>query len=927
MGRFSDLHFDDIYVTVLSHSKPRNTRESYVSIMVKRDDSIPADENENATFSRSDVKVRTWLYHMPDEPSCVESNNLISDNHNELNTTDINENDKSNRRNRRKESLNKQSIDNMEDTNTEDTSCIRKGSLEARKLNEEIKTDSATTIELKYKAFHATIREKIHTSKSDVEKTNNQNNSSLTTVNDQTRQISAINNSISSTSSAFAVQSSSADWTRMIEFGKETKRGKKRKMKKLNVSTEKNKDTPRIIENVTLSPSKKYNLTKIVTNNNNKKKKNNQKKNAIDKNLDLSNAKVMPSKVLSETDTRNQKESAKDNANSSTLLSPNHLSIKMQEEENERIRITNLSSNQVNEIIGFENVNKNFQASQNRCREESAEIIVEHYDSLLPSPKKLTILTPQKLNESVREHEIIRDIAQTPPVDNFGNSSPTENRTSELERNNNTQRTLEEVVSSQSLQSPISKARLSLKRKSGIEDKKKTDSPLLDQVPLIRKLSISEKDDINDRKYIYSYPLSKGGKLFDRLSNVKRDLNLEIIDEDQLQTNRNRILDSALLKKTTDQNASKIICQQKLINHPTTSKKSSKNIKNQRRPVKFLQKGTMIRRRNVKYFYLGTTKRESAQVCNMASVYNMQQSISKFDMLQYNIMNMSCNLARSPNRSNDSQDIMDITVMENISSVTQTISRDVELSAASPHPREISAASMPKKDIDHQKKTTMIEDNTEKSAQSPHKTPHASNSVIKKISHVYSATSNSIKLLSPDKDSQLKFLAIDSPMSEHGESRRANSTRQQSELEKPVHTEENNFPKAKNSHFAASTSKAQELFIENFDRKKRTRYINDKELFDDNKNDNSSDSASDSGRHRIKRDKYNRSSKNAGSSLDTSKKHRSNSSDDQDVIEIISLDSKEQDTRTRKFRRILQISSSDTESESTEHIARNCKRY
>ncbi|XP_011266389.2 breast cancer type 1 susceptibility protein homolog isoform X1 [Camponotus floridanus] len=911
----------DSNIDICSHSKPRNTRESHTSIMIKRDDSIPADENENAIFSRPDVKVRTWLYHMPDEPSCVKSNNLISDNHNELNTTDINENDKSNRRNRRKESLNKQNIDHMEDTNTEGTSRIRKENLETKKLNEEIKTDSATTIGLKYKAFHATIREKLRTSKLNIEKTNNQNNSSLTTVNDQTCQISTINNSISNTSSAIAVQSSSADWTRMIEFGKATKRGKKRKMKKLNVSTEKNKNTPRIIENVTLSPNKKYNLTKIVpNNNNNKKKKNNQKENTIDKNLDLSSTNVMPSEVLSETDTRNQKESAKDNANSSTLLSPNQLSIKMQEEENERIRTMNLSSSQLNEIIGFENVNKNCQASQNRCREESPEIVVEHYDSLLPSPKKLIILTPQKLNESVREHEIIRDIAQTPPVDNFGNLSPTKNRTFELERNNNTQRKLEEVASSQSLQSPISKARLSLKRKSGIEEKKKTDSPLLDQVPLIDKLSIIEKDNINDRKYSYSYPLTKDGKLFDRLSTVKRDLNLEIIDEDQLQTNRNRIFNSALVKKTTDQNASKIICQEKLINHPTTSKKLSKNIKNQRHPVKFLQKGTMIRRRNVKYFYLGTTKRESAQVCNIASVCNMQQSISKFDMLQHNIMNMSCNLARSPNRSNDSQDTMDITVMENISSVTQTISR--ELSAASPHPREISATSMPKKDIDHQKKTTMIEDIAKKSAQSPHKIPHVSNSAIKKISRV-SGTSNSIKLLSPDKDSQLKFLAIDSPMSEHGESGRANSTRQQTELKKPVHAKENNFPKAKNSHFAASTSKAQELFIIDFDRKKRTRYISDKELFDDNTND--SDSASDSGRRRIKRDRYNRSSKNAGSSLDASKKHRSNSAD-QDVIEVISLPSKEQDTCTRKFRRILQISSSDTESESTEHIARNCKR-
>lgn len=906
MRRFSDLHFNNVYVTVLSYSKPRDTRESNTSITVKNDPF--SAENENAIFSRSDVKVRTWLHYLPDEPSCTESNNLTFDNYNELNATDINENDKSNKRTRQKRNSNKQNIDHMEDT---DTSRIRKGSLEARKLNEEVKTDFATKIELKYKAIHAIIREKDKkdASKSGVENTSNRNNSSLTIVNNQTRQISEINNSISSTTSAFAVQSSSADWTRMIEFGKETKRGNKRKMKKLNVSTEKNKDTPRIIENVTLSPNKKYNLTKIVTNSNmSKEKQNDQNENAIDKNLDLSNAKVMSSEVSNEIDTC-KKESIKDNINNLTLLSPNHLSIEMQEKENEHI---NLSRNQVNEIIGFENVNKNFQASQNHCREESAEIVIER-DSLLPSPKKLIVLTPEKLNESVREHEIIRD-TQT-PVNNFENSPPA------------TQRTLKEVACSQSLQSPVSKAKLSLKRNSGI--KKKTDSPLLGQVPLISKLSIIEKDDIDDRKNVDS-PVLKDGKLFDRLTTIKRDLNLEIIDEDQLQTNRDRILGDASLKRTTDENASRVTYQKKLVNHPMTSKKSLKNIKNQRHLVKFLQMGTMIKRRNVKYFYLGTTKRKqliSAQVCNIGSVYNMQQSISKFDMLQYNIMNMSCNLARSPNRSNDSQDTMDITVMENISSVTQTNSRDAELSAASLLPREISATLMPKKDIDHQKKSTTIENITKKSAQSPHKTPRAGNSAIKKISHVYSRTSNSIKLLSPDKDSQLKFLTIDSPMSEHEESRRANSTRQQSELEKPIHTEENNFSKAKNSHFAASTSKAQEPFIENFDREKRTRYISDKELFDDNSNDNSNDSASDSGRRRIKLDKYNRSSKNAGSGLDVSKKLRLSSSDDQDVIEVISLDSKDQDTHTRKFKRILQISSSDTESESTEHVTRNCKRY
>lgn len=801
--------------------------------------SLPADE----TFSRSDVKVRTWLHYLPDN---VTENNasLISNKDNILDATDeIHKNDKSSRLSRRKKQI-------TDCTDHIDTSRMSKDA-RTKQFDEVINIDSATTSKLKYKMTHARVHAKIHkedASKSDIEETNDRNNSS--TENDQTRQ--PINDSISNAS---AIASCSTDWTRMIEFGKETKRGKRRKMKKLNVSTEKNKELPRIIENVALSQNKKYDLAKIAVDHNMSKKENSRKQDAIDQSL--SNAKVITSKASNKTDTHKQKESAKNKTNNSsaslTNPSPETPLYVMLEEQGKRIPIINLNSKQVSNIVDIENVNKDSQASQNRCKEEDVEMISEDYDSLLSSPKRLTL---KKFNKSVNEHvEKIRDITQT-SVNNSESLSPfitAKNRTPEPEENNSIRKTLGEVASFQAPQSPISKIRLSLKRKLGIDDNKRTGSPPLSHISLIERLS------------------------------TKKDMD---------RTN----VDSSISKNNL---------------------------------VKFFQMGSMIRRRNVKYFYSSTTKREQsmpAQIQN-TSVCNMQQSISKSEMKQ-SIGNVSCNLLRIPDRSNEPQDMIDITMMKDIGFVIQAVSKDAKLPTASPH-RKVSAISTPKKDIDHhlnRKKTATIEDTTEKSAQSVHETPRADDSTIQGISRVHSRTLNSIKLLSPDKDSQLKFLAIDSPMSEHGESRRASSTRQQSELEKPVHTEGNNFSTMKNSHFAASTSKAQErLSIENSDKKrKRMGYTGDKELFDDGGNDDSNDSASDNDRRRIKLDRYNKSSKNIGSSLEGANKKRSSFSN---AIEVILLDSEKQDTRARKFKRVLPISISDTESESTEHIAKNWKRY
>ncbi|XP_072746139.1 uncharacterized protein [Anoplolepis gracilipes] len=1001
----------DSNIDILLHSKPRDTRESYSSEVHH---SFPADENDNAIFSRSDVKVRTWLHHLPDELSFAENTaNLIFDNDNKKDAIDEihdNKDDKSNKTSRFKKQI-------MDDINVGAGTSRASKDTRAKQFDEVIKTNFGRADELKYKTIHARVRTrafKENASKSDIEKTNNQNNSSLTTGNDQTCQILTINDSISNTTSTSALQSSSADWSRMIEFGKETKRGKKRKMKKLNVSIEKTKDLPRIIKNVTLSPSKKYNLAKIATGNDMNKKEKNSTQDAIDENLDLSNAKVIGSEVSSKAGSHNRKESTKNKTNSSTLSPTNHSLTEtydvMQEEENKQMYIENLNSNQVNEIIiGSENINKNSRVSQNWSCEENTEIAVEYCDS----PKRLTVLTPEKLNESV--HGIIHDMHT--PASKCGNTSPPETRTPEA-KNNSIQRISGEVASSKSSQSPLSKARLSLKRNPEIGDNKKTDSPLLSIVPLIDKLPIikTDKDDCEN----VDSPVSKNEKPFDRLTAIRRDLNLELIGENQRHITWDTILNDGLPKRTTGENVSRIICQDEKFNHPTTSKQSE-NIKNQTCSVKFLQIGTMIRRRNVKYFYSSTIKREQsipAQV-QITPVCNMQQSISKSEI--EHIANMSCNLARSIDESNESQDILDITVIENIHPLTKAVLKNIELSTAVSPRKGLLTTSTPKKeDIDHHLNKKKIA-TTEENVQSLCKTPRTNSSAIREISRVRSGTSNSIKLLSPDKDSQLKFLAIDSPMSNHGESRRANSKPQQTELEKSVNkgnnfskvknsqfeesmskaqepsvenfdkkrkrmrytsdkelldddridysndsasdngrrgikldrysrssknaesgldanskqqqteleksvTKGNNFSKVKNSQFAESTSKAQEPSVENFDKKrKKMRYTSDKE-FDDDRTDYSNDSASDNGRRGINFDRYSRSSKNAESGLDANKKHRPNSPDDQNIIEIISSDSEKQDTHTRKFKRILPISSSDTESDSTEHVARNCKR-
>jgi len=833
---------------------------------------------------------------------------------------------------RRPSHARKRSTDCPESINKDTLSQVNKG---ARQTDEVIEIDSNAS-ELKYNATHARIRARenheknVRKTKSNIEKTVSQDSSSSShkTAYDQVHQISAP--SCLSTSTSAITEQSSANWSRMMEFGKEMKRARKRKVRKLDVSTKKNNNPPRIVENIMLSPSSRYDTTRIARNKNeketnvsNRSESNDWKQDAIDESLDLSDA-----KLLSETDTRELFDKGK--ADCSKLTYPTMNTSYITLEEGRQIGIINVN-NGTNKIVD-ENIAKD---SQNRHREENA---ADYRDSSLQQ-KELTLLTPEKPNESVHEHEIIRNVSQT-SADNFGSSSclPAEKRTPGPRETNNVQETSNGAASSQFQSWTPNKARLSLKRKPGIDDNKCIDSPPLSELPLSHRFSIGKHEEYIARKIVDS-PVSKDDELFDRLKVVKRDLNFKIrkdqqrIDRDAVRANVSK---NIIEVKDNNGNVSGIVRKDRKLGRnftgeSTVSKKSfstkSKIVENQGRRslVKFTQSGSLIRRLNVRYFFLGTTKRELSMPAEVrvSPVYNMQQSISRSEV----------HVAISPQPWNDMQNSSNI-VMENISFTSDSNSNEV-ISKEFPATSICRASATPEKDIEsrlNKKKSAMIvqsstnanqrsdksvENVAEKVAQSPHRTSRP-DTIHRTISRTHPGTSNSIKLLSPDKDSQLKFLKIDSPMSERKESRRAN-------LIKLVN-ERNNFSE-KNSCLAASTSdKAQESFIKNpCKKRKRIRCANDKESFDDESSDGSDDSnglMSDSSRTTIIRVKCSESSKKAGSSrLDANKKRRLSSSDDQD-IEVISV-SKKQDAPERKFK----TSSSDTESESATHATKNLKRY
>lgn len=885
------------------------------------------DENDDAIHSPSDIKVRTWIHSVIDIPE----DNWIAGNEIEEKARPMNpisdDNGKSDGTgevyydaSRRPSQDKKQNTDCPERVDEDNRSQMNKG---ARRIGEVIEIDSAASAGLKYNASHARIRakesrEKIARSRSDIEETVSQDNSSSTTVHDGTDRIAtSAPSSLSATSSSAITEQSTANWSRVIEFGKEMKRGRKRKIKKLNVSTEKKKKALRIIENVRLSPSSSRTLlgyasaktattcdkSEKETNVSNRSESNERKQDEIDKGLDLSDTKV---KSLRENQIESHNKDKNDSLKSISTMNSSYIML----EEGRKIHIMNLDNDQMNKIIGVENAAEDSHCSRNR-REENA---ADYPDS---SQKRLTVLTPEKLNKSVRE--MIHDVSPT-SADNFSSSSclSTEKQTPGPRETNNVRGT-----SSAASPQSSSKGRLSLRRKPETGNNR-IDSPLLSHFPLSYRLSIG-KDDIGDRKDVKS-PVSMDGELLNRLKVVRRDLGFKLIREDQ--SDQDMVPVHGRLKninelEDNDGNVSGIVRQDGKSNREfTTSKKSvtkSRNVENQGRqsPVKFMQLGTLVRRRNIKYFHLGKTKHELSMPAEVPviPVYNMQQLVSKSEAISSNPWN------DSQSSSNEGEN----TCLTSSSNLDQAASKEFPAASC-----EATATSKPIKDsrLNRKKNATIvhslnanqqsdksIENVAEESTRSFHKMSRADKSAIHgTISHTHPGTSNSIKLLSPDEDSQLKFLKIDSPMSEREELRRASSIKSA--------IKGNNFPEMESSCLAASSApgKAQEPFIESPCRKKSMRCANDRELFEDESSDRN-DSVSDSSRTTIKLDRYSKLSENERSSRsDANKKRRLSSRDDQDVDVIPSV-SKEQDAPRKKCK----VSSS--ESESATHVTKNLKRY
>lgn len=894
---------------------------------------VSGDEND-AIYGPPDIKVRTWIHSVLDIPNDdwtagneIEEKarpmNPISDDNGKSDGTGEVYCDASRRSSRDK----KRSTDCPERIDEGNASQMNKG---ARRIGEVIETNSAASAGLKYNASHARIRAKesrvkIARSRSNIEETVNQDNSS-STVHDSTDRIAtSAPSSLSTTSASAITEQSTANWSRVIEFGKEMKRGKKRKIKKLNVSTEKKKKSPRIIENIRLSPSSSHTLlgyasTRTVTtcdksekeaNVSNRLESNERKQDEVDKSLDLSDTKV---KSFRESQTESYNKDRNDNSNSISKMNSSYIML----EEGRKIHIMNLNDDQMNKIIGIENA-----AEDSHCSQNSEENAANYPDSLLTPWKRLTVLTPEKLNKSV--HEIIHDVSQT-SADKFSSSSR-EKWTPEPLETNNVRKTSSEAASQSS-----SKGRLSLRRKPEI-DNNKGGSPLLSHFPLSYRLSIG-KEDIGDRKDVKS-PVSIDGELLNRLKIVRRDLSFEIIREDQPDQNTvsaGRRLENINELEHNDENISGIVRQDGKSNREFTAESTMskkfvtqlRNVENQghQSPVKFMQLGTLVRRRNIKYFHLGKTKHELSMPAEVPviPVYNMQQSVSKSEAVSSNPWN----------DSQSSSSAGENTCLTNNSNSDQAVSKERPAASST---CEATATSKPKEDshLNRKKSATIvhssnanrqsdksIENVAEESARSFHKMSRADKGAIHRtISHTHPRTSNSIKLLSPDEDSQLKFLKIDSPTSEREELRRASSIKSA--------IKGNNFPEMESSRLAASSTpgKAQEPFIESPYKKKRMRCANDRELFEDESNggnDDSNDSVSDSSQTTIKLDRYSKlSEKERSSRSDANKKRRLSSSDDQDVDVIPSV-SKGQDAPGKKFK----VSSS--EPESATHVTKNLKR-
>lgn len=1000
--------------------------------------------NENACDT-ANFKVRTWLHCHPDEinTTLVENEtqldqdeikpiNLISDDYDS--ESDATGNIKDTTRDKVVASsstttrVTKRIVDRVKRDSVEDDTSQASKDMTTKRSGKTKKIDS-TASGLKYSAIHGKVRAKdqkksVDARMTDGERRNNQDGSSSANIanQDQARQIdSPTDNAVfesqaelknvdrlrdshgrllrKSSTVTDKQSAANATWSRVIEFGKEMC-PRKKKRKKLNVSMEKNKK-PTIVEDVILTPNKQYSRSTLNRNTNDREadvsnllreSSCRKQEQAIDKSLDSSN--ITPSKVstTSETKDRGRQESFIEDKTEDNFKSDADYHAYITEEG--KILIKNLNSRQVNDIISLEDVGGDSPSAADRAnvpgatsREGDAEIITEYRDS---PRKRLIVLTPRELNESIGENESTHDNERTRVLDNFdrrGSSSglSDENRTPGTSANNNSVRRETSGGIAAQLRSPTpNKSRLSLKRNSAGRN---IDSPLSSDLLLNDKLSSQSHDAKKgkDNRRSVDTSISKDGPSLERLAAVRRDLSSQIIGEDRLQTAGPNATAADTFSETTvkvkDNDNVEIVCEMLAVG--STSKKfKSQSKKSQTHgnhggfPIKFMQMGTLVRRQNIKYLCMGKTKRERSLPAEVldSTVCNMQQSISRYEAKRNYIGSESRNLATSSNPASDSQDSANITVTEDVRLANSSIARtgedvleDTRFSTVYPS-CDIPASSTPKKgNADRRSSredTAMIEGSPtnagrtngsnrsirciERGARLPHEISGTDGGAIRRnILDVHSRRVNDIKLLSPDKDSQLKFLTIDSP-SQREESRLASSTRQQRRESRKSVTKENNFPVVKSplcvamsaseAHSVSESSESSE-FPPHFrpgKKRKRMRCTGDKEPSRNGSSsshrddDDSSDSSGDNNSERtIQLDKYRRKSKtsnNAKSDTDVNKKRRLSSPHDENAEVARSNSKEQQDAHGRKLKRIISTSSSDTESEAT-YVARNSKRY
>lgn len=873
---------------------------------------LPADE----AGDMPDVKCRTWLHTLPDHLPTItnaEGEPVVE--------TSEDRADKSRTRTRQ---VRKRSANYTAARADAATSQLNKET-EARQLGKVGKIDSAAS-GLKYVASHGRIRANAankrkrnarrseERERQEIRENGSRKSSSLTMADDEGRSRERSISGATSTSAANDLQSSAdTNWSRVIEVGKEM-RPKRRKAKKLDVSIERKKDALRIVEDVKLSQRSKYvviedNLCRVSKKNetgvsNLSEKPKSGEHVAIDK--DLSDATLTPELP---TGADNQEQSFKsDNLMNLASTGAGYVML----EEGKPMRIKNLNTDQMNRIIGLDGVGG--ATSEDQRREENVNVTPRRRNDPLQLQHRLTVLTPEKLNQFVDEREANRTVMQTPSGKLPGSSLPVGHSTPGPRASNNAQKTWEKI--SPEFQSPVP-GRLSLRRRLG--DHRSVDSPLTLPTSDCSPSSRHEGTSKNDTQ------------LSHRLAAARRDLSSQILDEDQTSIKRDTV---AMRKKTIVKNNPASVCAGSSGTTSSSIKSGSCGFS-----VRFMQLGTLIRRqRNVKYVYLDATKRQQSLPAEVQviSVPNMQQSISRSEIE----LQKSRSIAPSSNYSHHSNST-DVTVIENVPSAEPHGSSVRASNDTEPPSRcKLPKTATPKNDrkkvaIDRASNlTNPSNESIQKKCQRYSRTHQRSRvdddtKRIRQGSRIVPGTASSIKLLSPDKDSQLRFLAIDSPTSEREQL--ANSTRRQLEHGEPA-IKETNFSERKSLRCcAAPTPGSQEAFSESSEsafrigsarKRKRTNRISDEEQFAKESGDQSDNSMhSDDDQRTIKLADFDSFAK------DANEKRHSTISHDHLNDDVIDLVANEQDVHRRKYKRIMAISNSDTESESQTDSGKNKKRY